>query len=837
MFGKRREEMELLKQSFESLEKSQKNTELMVAAVREIVSQQEQKPIQEIEHSDLEYSDEEKIKAAYALNLCTVSVSQIIDYADVNILEQEYETILNNLNLESIPKDEALLNILKQLLDTITFFRIQEGDKVRIEKEYQQKMKNAIWSAVPNFGLIVAGGNPFTIAASIASQVGIGYMNYRKAKADNLLEKEEKEWQLQRSAIEQFNGLRRELFDASWRLADRYNFPDKYRLTEKQITQYNKILMDTDDVRKYERLEAIQKYFVAYPPFWYYFGHAANLIAQNALDDEQHIYEYYKEKAISHFETYMKLNKYALLREDQIVSSCALEYIDLLDEVENKEKIRELIGCAEKASGRECDVLQLCTIAYLKIGEISSAAGLLKYLVNEGYNEITNAQILSRIYVDGYLSNSNRGYSVEYKMLTKKVNEIFLFPFPEETKDIQKLEQNFVEKQQRLLLETYAYVLQKFIEKYTIEFNRCIPVPEEEKRYPNKFFSDFQDTRDERYNQYMTLFSNKNKADMFVMRLANSNFAASYLEILNDMLNEISRLIPSNEGNMQELAGSVEKKVVAKKNELNTLQEKMNDNFSAKEFDRLYEIKFKYFTEDLFQDLQRIIIEHVGKMHLMADFSKETTMLQEFCSRHGIPESRTLGRNFEEEYGKFGDNIRYLSSDLLGGKAFELKEISDCVRMMAKAIKEELGDAVTKDKATIIIRNYDEKKSLKGYLTKRKYVKEISNKIVAVIRDDTFGLGRFDLIFTVDGVIVDKTLTRFDENPDIIAYKEIQYIDGELYIKEDLYKNTGVNAGELYNLIQRLSEIAAEKHGKSIRNDNQYLESKDMTYKLESTDK
>ena len=229
--------------------------------------------------------------------MCTVSVSQIIDYADVNILEQEYETILNNLNLENIPKDEALLNILKQLLDTITFFRIQEGDKERIEKEYQQKMKNAIWSAVPNFGVIITGGGkprPWNIAASIASQVGIGYMNYRKAKADNLLEKEEKEWQLQRSAIEQLNGLRRELFDASWRLADRYQFPDAYRLTEKQIAQYNRILMDADDVRKYERLEAVQEYFAAYPPFWYYFGHAANSIAQNASSDEAYICEYYK---------------------------------------------------------------------------------------------------------------------------------------------------------------------------------------------------------------------------------------------------------------------------------------------------------------------------------------------------------------------------------------------------------------------------------------------------------------------------------------------------------------------------------------------------------------
>ena len=55
-----------------------------------------------------EITEEAKRKAAYALNMCTVSVSQIIDYRDLNILEQEYEAILNNLNLEEIPKNEAL---------------------------------------------------------------------------------------------------------------------------------------------------------------------------------------------------------------------------------------------------------------------------------------------------------------------------------------------------------------------------------------------------------------------------------------------------------------------------------------------------------------------------------------------------------------------------------------------------------------------------------------------------------------------------------------------------------------------------------------------------------
>ena len=54
----------------------------------------------------------EKLKAAYALNLWTVSISQIIDYNDMNILEQEYNTIMNNLNLENMPKDEALLDVI-----------------------------------------------------------------------------------------------------------------------------------------------------------------------------------------------------------------------------------------------------------------------------------------------------------------------------------------------------------------------------------------------------------------------------------------------------------------------------------------------------------------------------------------------------------------------------------------------------------------------------------------------------------------------------------------------------------------------------------------------------
>ena len=60
--------------------------------------------VSRIKNGSFDFNDT-KIKTAFALNLCTVSVSQIIDYADIVVLDQEYDTILNNLNLESIPKD------------------------------------------------------------------------------------------------------------------------------------------------------------------------------------------------------------------------------------------------------------------------------------------------------------------------------------------------------------------------------------------------------------------------------------------------------------------------------------------------------------------------------------------------------------------------------------------------------------------------------------------------------------------------------------------------------------------------------------------------------------
>ena len=202
-------------------------------------------------------SDNEKLTAAYALNLWTVSIKQIIDYNDINIMQQEYDSIMNNLNIEKMPKDNVLLDIIREIMDQITYSLAENGDKKMIEREYQHQIKNAIWSAVPNVGAIFATSNPVAMGITLATQVGIGYMNYRRNKAENDLKYERTKWELQKNHMLHLNGLQKQLFGTAWSLAERYKFPDEYRLTERQIQEYNMALIESNPIKRYNFLNSM----------------------------------------------------------------------------------------------------------------------------------------------------------------------------------------------------------------------------------------------------------------------------------------------------------------------------------------------------------------------------------------------------------------------------------------------------------------------------------------------------------------------------------------------------------------------------------------------------
>lgn len=763
----------------------------------------------------IEDMDQSILRAVYALNMCTVSVSQIIDYNDVYILEQEYDAILNNLNLEKMPKADALKNILVELLNTITFFRIQEIRKTEIEKKYQQRMKNAIWSAIPNLNVIVAGG-PVAIAYSLASQVGIGYMNYRKEKKNALNEKEKEALELRITAIEQFNALRRELFTTAWELAEEYNFDDRLRLTEKQIKQYNEILMDQDELRKYVRLEAIQNKFEAFPPFWYFFGHTACYIAENEdLPLEAWERDVYRRKAKMHFQKYANLNKFNILREDQMTSAFALEYIDLLlleENPDNKPKIDELIRIAVDMSGNSLDVKELCTIAYLKIGNTDAAADLLKQLVNEEYNTITNAKLLSRIYVSQYLNGSSKTSKFDYKTLQLRVgenNSDYLFPMPERIEEDSKLQLEYLIEQKILLQMDYRSAINELSRKFTIKFNAVMPAPYGYSSHDD-YYSYTEEAIMRREDDFKKVLMDSAKSDEFIHELASVGFRFKYIDILNEVMDACDDFeLWKKSENHDVYTISVRANIVHKRPILKRIQDSMNLNsFTFEDYITLQrEISFKELMGTLLSDLKETIMNSIDNMTSMESVEKAEYNLAEFCQKYDI--SLSGSRSSDEKRTK--EVKAYLSYEIFGldgvnesDRKYRITEMKNLVKLAAS----ELMQGITSD-ANILIPGNNE---FDLYFENTKLdAGGLKERTLGIIDDKT--KKDCDLALTSEGLL----LIYRNEIKLLHSYGNVGYISsgkrGEVLSIgwPDEYSNKNINMGRLYKLINDLGIICEKK--------------------------
>ena len=754
--------------------------------------------------------DQNVLRAVYALNMCTVSVSQIIDYNDTYILEQEYDAILNNLNLEKMPKADALKKILVELLNTITFFRIQEIKKEEIEKKYQKKVKNAIWSAVPNLNMIVAG-DPAAIAFSIASQVGIGYMNYRKEKNNAVTEKEKEELELKITAIEQFHALRRELFTTAWELAEEYEFDDRLRLTEKQIKQYNQILMDRNELRKYVRLEAIKDKFEAFPPFWYNFGHTASFIAGDPmLPLEEWEREYYRTKAKEHFSHYEKLNKFNILREDQMTCAFALEYADLLlleEKLENKEKIAELISIADNMSGTALDIKQLCAISYLKVGETGKAAELLKQLVNEEYNTITNAKILSRIYVSQFLSDKSPTAKFDYKTLVMRLGEentCYLFPMPDKNIDDNILQKEYLIEAKTILTTDYITVIHEVLREYTVKFNKVIPAPYKDK-ITDDYFGYTDDAKERRRDDIKKILQDIHNKKYYLETIASVGFRFKYIDLLNEIMEIYDDLsLWKNDIKHNTYTRIVNANIISNNKKMKEIQNSMTaKTFTVNDYKILQDdLTIRKLLGKMIDNMIDTIMQSIDSMSSLEEIENAEYELSEFCLKHGIS-LKELNGNVQESFKEIHKYLDYSLIGIDGENENRKKEIEEKKRAI---VKDKVEDVAIGSISEIDILFPNDTKFNLYFNNKNFKADSLRNDALVIIDDKT--KKDFDLILEMDRVIIIKH-NRIKGYHD---YKSIEYGKSDrrgeyLVMGLDEYNNKNVDISKLYGLIESLRKV------------------------------
>ena len=423
--------------------------------------------------------------------------------------------------------------------------------------------------------------------------------------------------------------------------------------------------MDADDYRKYARLETIADKFVAYPPFWYFYGHTANYIAEMAKQrlaknkrdtkEQQEQYELdftlaeeYIKLAKSHFEHYFTMCRNNILREDQLTASFALEYVDILNNESSQDvtKISELIHLAEKMAPLSYDILQLCVVSYLRIGATDDAARLLKVLVNENYNKISNIKLLSSIYVKKYLLTQDSKLKAEYAFLRSQVNnenDVILYPWQEPSnivKDSQSIEQDYFVRQKGILGKQYRISLNNFVKKETIEFNEILPAPGRVEQL-DKYFENSSSAQKKKLGDAEAVFNNKRQKEIYMSRLSECNIRAGYASILDKTVEIIDRLPCFRNSDKRDMyLDLIGVRIKSAKKPLLVLENKIADNtFDYDDFNKLVQkYNYEYFTKNFFDNLYHEIDNVIWNLSDMKQLEKFESDLSLFCSEQLLPD-------------------------------------------------------------------------------------------------------------------------------------------------------------------------------------------------------
>ena len=227
-----------------------------------------------------------------AINMAAVSINRILSTEDRIVLDQEYETIMNNLSLSNIKSDSDITALYLKVMDTISRKRLRAEETDFLQQRYDDEMRGRLAHAVSSGSSVMkaalTGGERFgreqiTSALSQPKNMlltflgGISGNKIREGMNQDL-------WRLRTADLSDINEIQKQLLASSWNLMNKYSLPENSRLVENSIKDFYKTINVPDNSACLRMLRELEGDFRSYPPYWYYRAKSA----REAGDSEEY---------------------------------------------------------------------------------------------------------------------------------------------------------------------------------------------------------------------------------------------------------------------------------------------------------------------------------------------------------------------------------------------------------------------------------------------------------------------------------------------------------------------------------------------------------------------
>ncbi len=355
-----------------------------------------------------------------ALNHFNMSLYKIANYNNKAVLDEEYDTINNDLKLDSIA-DRKIVDIIRQLMDALTSLKISEMERNRMQEAYQQMQEELLMrmlqsggqAIVSQAGQTLASKNPATkipvvAAVSLMASTPSIVASVNKPLEDLARQRqmlEDFSWELDKEKLKSLNELNKQFLSTYWEFLHDANIPDSLRISEKQIANLLNVNKDKDPATRYRMLVRLEKECGLIPEYWYYRADAAN-DALRKKEDQELVADI--EQCLAKYKALA-----GILRRDKTLASLLMLHLSTADL--SPEQAREEISSIVGAFPLDASKRLFAALTSMKYGLNEDAMEHLNANLDMRQYEVISRKLLADIY--GNLHDEQKELALVEKLL------------------------------------------------------------------------------------------------------------------------------------------------------------------------------------------------------------------------------------------------------------------------------------------------------------------------------------------------------------------------------------------------------------------------------------
>ena len=230
------------------------------------------------------------------MNYCINSITNVVHYKSMPLLEHEIDQLLNNLTMEQVVGLYEVQSFRSEMIEKISALQITEEEKELMKRIQEMKRENLLYQSISNSlnpTLLLTGGgnNSKQLAFMAIITVARTAVEYKSASNEADIEELQAMWKYRKEDLKNFADLRKDALELVYNLFQKYSLNENDRLTEATSTLFSQIIAEEDPKARIRKLLDNKSTFEEMADYYYYLG-MAYVDANNYQAGKQHLDKY-----------------------------------------------------------------------------------------------------------------------------------------------------------------------------------------------------------------------------------------------------------------------------------------------------------------------------------------------------------------------------------------------------------------------------------------------------------------------------------------------------------------------------------------------------------------